>query len=163
MPQGRVVVFDDDHYYMGSVLAELLVGAGCEVTLVTPAPQIALWSQYTLEQPHILRRLRQLGVRMMPNTEIVSIEAGAVRLHNALHREDEGLLCDGVVLVTNRVSNDGLYRELRGEVGTNLHSLRVIGDAEAPNIIAQAVFSGHLAAQEFEEDVTGDTPNFRRE
>ncbi len=163
LPQGRVVVFDDDHYYMGSVLAELLVGAGCEVTLVTPAPQIALWSQYTLEQPHILRRMKQLGVTMLPNTTLAEIEPGAVRLHNTLHAKDTGWMCDGVVLVTNRISNDGLYRDLRGEVGTTFNSLRVIGDAEAPNIIAQAVFSGHLAAQEFEEDVTGDAPNFRRE
>jgi len=34
-----------------------------------------------------------------------------------------------------------------------LKSLRLIGDAEAPNIIAQAVFSGHLAAREFDEVV----------
>jgi hypothetical protein len=30
--------------------------------------------------------------------------------------------------------------------------LYLTGDAEAPNIIAQAVFSGHLAAREFDED-----------
>ena len=36
-PSGsRVVLFDDDHYYLGGVLAELLVAAGLEVTLVTP-------------------------------------------------------------------------------------------------------------------------------
>jgi dimethylamine/trimethylamine dehydrogenase len=36
--------------------------------------------------------------------------------------------------------------------------LRIIGDAEAPNIIAQAVFSGHLAAREFEEEPVEGTP-----
>ena len=39
-----------------------------------------------------------------------------------------------------------------------LNSLRVIGDAEAPNIIAQAVFSGHLAAREFDEEKVEGTP-----
>jgi hypothetical protein len=34
----------------------------------------------------------------------------------------------------------------------------VIGDAEAPNIIAQAVFSGHLAAREFHESPAKGTP-----
>jgi len=34
----------------------------------------------------------------------------------------------------------------------------VIGDAEAPNTIAQAVFSGHLTAQEFGEIPVSDTP-----
>jgi hypothetical protein len=28
MPQGRVVIYDDDHYYMGGVLAELLAQNG---------------------------------------------------------------------------------------------------------------------------------------
>jgi dimethylamine/trimethylamine dehydrogenase len=39
-----------------------------------------------------------------------------------------------------------------------LKSLRLIGDAEAPNIIAQAVFSGHLAAREFDEEPVDGTP-----
>ena len=38
VPQGPVVVFDDDHYYLGGVLAEACVRAGLAVTLVTPAP-----------------------------------------------------------------------------------------------------------------------------
>ena len=42
MPGGRVVIFDDDHYYMGGVLAELLVNNGCSVTLVTPARPMCL-------------------------------------------------------------------------------------------------------------------------
>ena len=37
-PRGqRVVVFDDDHYYMGGVIAELLAKEGLDVTLITPA------------------------------------------------------------------------------------------------------------------------------
>jgi hypothetical protein len=39
-----------------------------------------------------------------------------------------------------------------------LTSLRVIGDAGAPDIIAQATFSGYLAAAEFGEDVREPTP-----
>jgi dimethylamine/trimethylamine dehydrogenase len=36
--------------------------------------------------------------------------------------------------------------------------LQIIGDAEAPNIIAQAVFAGHLAAREFDEEKIEGTP-----
>ena len=36
--------------------------------------------------------------------------------------------------------------------------MRIIGDAEAPNIIAQAVFAGHLAAREFDEEKVEGTP-----
>ena len=47
--------------------------------------------------------------------------------------------------------------------GWKLNSLRLIGDAEAPNIIAQAVFSGHLAAREFDENIDRDETPFRVE
>jgi dimethylamine/trimethylamine dehydrogenase len=56
-----------------------------------------------------------------------------------------------------------LYRQLKGDLDSGkFKSLRLIGDAEAPNLIVQAVFSGHLAAQEFEEKLDGSVP-FRRE
>ena len=35
-PTGRVIVFDDDNYYLGSVVASALAAAGAEVTIVTP-------------------------------------------------------------------------------------------------------------------------------
>ncbi|MEI9904624.1 MAG: FAD-dependent oxidoreductase [Asticcacaulis sp.] len=53
LPAGEVLIYDDDHYYMGGVLAELLTRAGCQVTLVTPAPLVSNWTENTLEQgPH---------------------------------------------------------------------------------------------------------------
>ena len=66
VPQGdRVVVFDDDHYYLGGVLAELLAGEGRQVTIVTPAGRIvSAWSVNTMEQPRIQRRLLELGVEL---------------------------------------------------------------------------------------------------
>jgi len=162
-PSGRVLVYDDDHYYMGSVLAELLVGRGCQVTFVTPAPSIAEWSQNTLEQPHVLRRLLSLGVELYTHSIIDRIEQGGVRLSSALSRHNSSVEADGVVLVTNRISNDGLYSQLREDAAAGrIKSLRLIGDAEAPNLIVQAVFSGHLAACEFEEPPAGKVP-FKRE
>ena len=35
-PVGPVIIYDDDHYYMGNVIAELLRGEGHDVTLATP-------------------------------------------------------------------------------------------------------------------------------
>ena len=55
---GHVVVYDDDHYYMGGVIAESLVNAGAKVTLVTPAADVSAWTHNTLEQIHIEKRLR---------------------------------------------------------------------------------------------------------
>jgi len=57
-----------------------------------------------------------------------------------------------------------LYHELKPALAEGkLKSLRIIGDAEAPNIIAQAVFSGHLAAREFDEKIDPDDTPFKVE
>ena len=56
IPSGKVVVFDDDHYYMGGVLAELCAQKGCAVTLVTPSAFVSDWTANTLEQLQIHRR-----------------------------------------------------------------------------------------------------------
>jgi dimethylamine/trimethylamine dehydrogenase len=53
LPTGQILVYDDDHYYMGGLIAELLSSRGCVVTLVTPAPLVSHWTQYTLEQERI--------------------------------------------------------------------------------------------------------------
>ena len=50
VPSGQVVVFDDDHYYMGSVIAQRIAAGGAKVAPVTPAAFVADWSRNTLEQ-----------------------------------------------------------------------------------------------------------------
>jgi dimethylamine/trimethylamine dehydrogenase len=165
---GDWVIYDDDHYYMGGVLAELLAERGCKVSLITPAPLVSYWSQFTLEQERIQHRLMKLGVKLFPQNILSEIENDCVKLTNTISGEGIELQRDGVVLVSDRVSNDSLYLALtpalheaplwasQREGGIQL--LRIIGDAEAPNIIAQAVFSGHLAAREFEEEQAVGTP-----
>src|SRR5882724_421627 len=61
---GPVVVFDDDHYYLGAVLAEKLRSDGLDVTLVTPADRVSAWTVNTLEQHAIQRRVFALGVEI---------------------------------------------------------------------------------------------------
>ncbi len=159
LPSGRVLLYDDDHYYMGGVLAELLRLQGCEVTLVTPAPLVSYWTQYTLEQERVQRKLMQMSVKLYVQHVLASVEAGSAAISSTLTAATVRLDCDAVVLVTDCLSNDGLYYELKPALGDGrLQSLRVIGDAEAPNIIAQAVFSGHLAAREFDEPAMEGTP-----
>ena len=164
--RGNVVIYDDDHYYMGGVLAELLAMNGCKVSLVTPAPMVSYWSQFTLEQERIQRKLTKLGVKLYPQSVLSEIRKDSVLVSNTVSEEKVELPRDGVVLVTDRKPNDDLYQALRAStafVATNApHSaqreLRIIGDAEAPNIIAQAVFAGHLAAREFDEEKVEGTP-----
>ena len=73
---GQVLIFDDDHYYMGSVLAELLLQQGCQVMFATPAPFIAYWSQFTLEQEFIQRRLMNLGGKVIPAISTAGYQRG---------------------------------------------------------------------------------------
>jgi dimethylamine/trimethylamine dehydrogenase len=159
LPTGRVILYDDDHFYLGGVLAETLAQNGCDVTLVTPAPLVSYWTQYTLEQAKIQERLMKLGVNLIPQTLLMKIEPESVTLTHSISGETTSLPSEAVLLVTDRISNDSLYYELQPALAEGkLQSLRLIGDAEAPNIIAQAVFSGHLAAREFDEEPADGTP-----
>jgi dimethylamine/trimethylamine dehydrogenase len=160
----KILVYDDDHYYMGGVLAELLVQNNCEVTLVTPAPSISYWTQFTLEQNRIHLRLNALGVTLLPSHFIASHTPTTATVTNSLTFAESTLPCDAVVMVTDRLPNDALYHELKPALADGtLKSLRLIGDAEAPNIIAQAVFSGHLAAREFDDAPDPDGTPFKVE
>jgi dimethylamine/trimethylamine dehydrogenase len=149
---------------MGNVLAELLAQHGCDVTLMTPAPVISFWTEFTLEQFKIHKRLLGLGVTLLPNHEIASLGPETATVMNNNSSAATTLPCDAVVMVTDRIPDDSLYHDLKPALAKGkLESLRVIGDAEAPNIIAQAVFSGHLAAREFDESINRDETPFRVE
>jgi dimethylamine/trimethylamine dehydrogenase len=159
LPAGQVVVYDDDHYYLGGVLAELLARQSCRVTLLTPAPLVSYWSQFTLEQERIERRLLGLGVALHPRHVLSAIQPGAATLTHTLTGAAQELACDAVVLVADRLPNDALLSPLQSALTEGrLRSLRIIGDAEAPAPIAQAVFAGHLAAREFDEPAAAGTP-----
>jgi dimethylamine/trimethylamine dehydrogenase len=63
------------------------------------------------------------------------------------------------VLVTQRRSNDGLWRELRG---LDLPALFRIGDCVAPRLIADAIFDGHRLARELDSpDPATPLPHLR--
>lgn len=159
LPSGRVLIYDDDNYYIGGVLAELCAAAGCQVTLVTAAPLVSPWTQYTLEQERIQRRLMGLGVRLITRHLPVEIRPGSVLLNCALTGASLEVERDAVLLIGDRQPNDGLYQALLPALQSGqLDSLRVLGDAEAPATIAQAVYAGHLAAREFDETPAEGTP-----
>ena len=164
LPTGKVIIYDDDHYYMGGVLAELLATNGCEVTLMTPAPTISAWTEYTLERDRIYKRLLNLNVTLLPHHSLASLSPGTATVSQTITSAEATLPCDAIVLVTDRIPNESLYHELKPALADGrLKSLRVIGDADAPNIIAQAVFSGHLAAREFDEIIDPDVTPFKVE
>ncbi|MCC0063497.1 MAG: NAD(P)-binding protein [Defluviimonas sp.] len=167
LPTGRVVVFDDDHYYMGGVLAELLAGAGCKVTLVTPAAYVSDWSRNTLEQGAIHLRLAQAGVRIVLNRGVTRLFSGGVETNCTYTDAREHLDCDAVVMVASRQGRDGLFHDLVARTDhwadAGIRSVRLIGDAEAPGPIAWATYAGHRYARHLDMPETGDALPFRRE
>ncbi|MBU8817221.1 oxidoreductase [Mycolicibacterium goodii] len=155
-PRGRrVVVFDDDHYYMGGVIAELLAADGRDVTLITPAAHVSQWTTNTLEVARIRKRVIRAGVDVRTNTAVTAVTADGVRTA-CVYTGDEGTVsAESVVMVTARLPHDGLYQELLSResewTDAGLLSVRAIGDAWAPATIAAAVWSGHRYAEELDE------------
>ena len=163
--KGRVVIYDDDHYYLGGVIAEKLRREGHEVLLVTPAATISSWSEWTLEQEQTQKLLIELGVEFATQTDLASATTGMVELSCVFTDRLTEKDCDSLVLISERIPNDKLYHSLQ-EKSENLSeagikTLKCIGDCLAPSTIAAAVYSGHLAARELESDQQEEVPFLR--
>ncbi len=159
----RVMIYDDDHYYLGSTIAELCVQQGKRVCLVTPDGLISSWTENTLEQEKIHARLSSLGVEMITLHELQSVAADRAIIASVydsdLKREID---LDTLIMVTSRSPDNKLYLDL-SEHEDSFETLLAIGDCEAPGTVAAAVYAGHLAARNLESDLDFYTPLFRRE
>jgi dimethylamine/trimethylamine dehydrogenase len=145
-PAGHeVVVFDDDHYYMGGVLAELLVKLGHRVTLVTPAALASIHTKASLEQKTIQKHLLGLGITIVANTAVEAIAAGHVTATCVFTGQQTAIPAASSVLVTARRVRDGLYHEI---LSAGLRASRA-GDCFGPSTIAAAVHSGRKFAEDF--------------
>ena len=155
-PGSAVTIYDDDHYYMASVIAELLSSEGYRVTLATEGMCVASWTEYTLEQRHIEKRLLNADVQILVRHQLAEVGEGWLRLTNTLTGEvsdHEG----SVVSVTARLPRDELFKTLKGKI-----PVRRIGDCFGPSIIAAAVYEGHRYAREFDTEIDPDGVPFKR-
>ena len=163
----RVLVFDDDHYYLGGVLAELLAGQGYQVRLVTPAASVSDWTANTLELVKIRQRLIKAGVTVQPDTTILRLGNSAAVTGCVFTGEETPTETDAVVLVTARLPEDSLYTELQARrpdwAQGGISSVYAIGDAWAPATIAAAVWAGRRYAEELDAPVRAEPVPFRRE
>ena len=71
---GPVVVFDDDNFYMGGVIAEQLRGAGHQVTLVTTESVVSAWTAHTMEQHRFQSRVLELGITVVASHNLVRVD-----------------------------------------------------------------------------------------
>jgi dimethylamine/trimethylamine dehydrogenase len=167
LPSGRVLLYDDDHYYMGGVLAELLVRNGNAVTLVTPSSRVSDWTWNTLEQTTIQRRMIEFGIDIRLTHALVALNGQKAEIACVYSGRRLEVACDAALLVTARLPQDGLYRDLENRAGewraAGLKTVKRIGDADAPAPIAWATYAGHRYAEELEEPDIGDRLAFKRE
>ncbi len=159
---GPLVVYDDDQVYLAGVLADHVAagmsGTTVDIHFVTPASMVSPWTEHTLEQQRIQKSLLDAGVSIHTNQRVVAATGSEVTLCCTYTGNLTSLPCSTLVPVTERIPESELYDELvSGDV-----SVELIGDALAPGLIADAVFAGHLAAREFQQE-QADGAEYRRE
>ena len=127
-------LFDDGDTIQGSVLADyqaLAKPVGCQ------------------EELAIYRAMDSVGY-----------DGATLAIEDVWTHQRRVLDCDAVVAVTARLPDDALYQQLRQRAAewadAGIRTLRCIGDAEAPGLIAHAVYAGHRYARELQEPLTGE-------
>jgi dimethylamine/trimethylamine dehydrogenase len=145
---GPAVVYDDDHYYLGHCLAEMLRAHGLEVTLISPLADVSQWSYYTLELRRLEGRLADAGIRCLTRTRVISVEPGRVRIGQPAG--EQWIEAAWFVPVTLRLPHDAMTQALEAREpewrAAGVLSVEAIGDAVAPGTVAAAVYDGARVA-----------------
>jgi dimethylamine/trimethylamine dehydrogenase len=164
---GPVVVFDDDRYYMGALIAEKLKLDGHEVTLITTTPEVSPWTHNTLEQHRVQARVLELGIKVITSQNITRVESDQVHTSCIYTERPDVVAAASVVLVTSRLPNNELHLELTADpvilMDAGIDSVIAIGDCLCPSTIAAAVHDGHRMAQELDAPPENPDMPFRRE
>ena len=124
--------------------AEHLAVAGCRVVLVTPSMAVADDVDITNRVP-LYRRLYELSVTMLPNTDVARVDAGGVVVRNVYTGSESTVSgLERVVVSDAAEACDGLADTLR-QAGR-----RVIlaGDSVSPRGVDIAMAEGALVARE---------------
>lgn len=149
---GPIVIFDDDRFYMGSIVAEVAINTGRTVVFVTSTPNVAAWSENTLEQERIQGRLINMGVEIITSHELFDQQDDILQIACSYSGNICEIHCDTLILVTSRLPNDLLWKELlvKKEYWSDARITTVtrIGDCLQPGLIAMAVQSGHNYVRE---------------
>lgn len=153
----HVLVYDADGYFTAVGMAEMLLAAGKQVTLLTPFPNLSPFMFFTGEAFRVNRELRAQGVKVIPSHILSGITREGLVGQNVWAPDPVRWEADAVVLVTQRQPQDALYDELMADSGRlvaeEIEAVYRIGDCLAPRTIAENIFDGHRLAREID---TGD-------
>ena len=162
-----VLVFDDDNFYLGAVIAEKLTGDGHAVTLVTTASKVSSWTENTLEQHRIQARVLELGIEVVTAHTIAQIHADEVECACIFTNHLRTVTARSVVMVTSRQPDNQIYLALRENpdklASAGIRLVCAVGDCNNPSTIATAIYEGHRVAREFDAAPVDPDMPFRRE
>lgn len=162
LPIGPTLVYDEDNYYMGGVIAEKLKTAGIDVTFCTSSEVVSEWAGKTSERWRIRSHIMKLGIKMELAQALTAFDGKTATLICQFTGKKKQIPMHSVVMVTQRAPRDELYHNILelvdGEPDKLPFTLTCIGDCEAPAIIAAATYAGHRYARQLEEDVDLDQP-----
>jgi dimethylamine/trimethylamine dehydrogenase len=153
-PEGPVVVFDFDNYYLAGAIALHLAAQSGGVTYVTTAGNASAWTFMTNELPLVHRALAKAGVPIHTLKRVTAFDGGSVSIADVYTGNETRLPCRSLVLVGLRKPNDDLYLALTARApdldDAGIATVTCIGDCHAPGAIVHAVHSGHRYARQFE-------------
>jgi dimethylamine/trimethylamine dehydrogenase len=164
----RAVIYDCDGYFTGVSVAERLRLDGMEVEIVTPFGSVAPYMEYTYEARDMARRLEALGVGQSVGMVVDEVTRDGVATSRVVRRDRrEFVTAESVILVTQRRSNDRLYRALESNTqrlrDAGIRALYRIGDCAVPRLIGDAIFDGHRLAREIDSQDPRTPAMFIRE
>lgn len=140
----RVVVLDETGSYAPLGLAEVLAAAGTHVHLVTPAPAVGADAAAELESPHVMPRLRRLGVELIAWHDIDSVEGRRVVLEDVWSGSLDPIeSVDAIVLARQRAPRDALFGELRAAG----RETTLVGDARSPRSTLAVIHEAEALAR----------------
>jgi dimethylamine/trimethylamine dehydrogenase len=173
----RVLVIDADSYYTAISVAEFIADQGKQVAIVAPMPSVAFLTEFTLEAANLHRMMHAKKIKAYTSSWVESCEVNGgvvnARLFSLFRDSPERTtkpgpgvdprvlgtdvdeqIFDTVVLVTARLSNNSVYKELRERkeewAKEEIEGIYQAGDGYAPRLISETVFDGHRIAREIE-------------
>lgn len=138
----RVILLDEGGNWRGGGTAWHLAEAGHEVVIVTPQAMVGRELERSAADVPLRRRLAALGVRFVTESAIIGWQNGGAEVVDLLTGARSHVAADSLVLATTNRADVSLREEL-AERGI---SARLIGDAHAPRLAAQAIHDGRKTA-----------------
>jgi len=120
---------------IGCETADMLASGGREITIVEILSRV-LENMKDLPREALLGRLNKKGVRILTETEVISIEASVVRLRNN-RGEEFSLNADTVIIAIGSEPDITILDSLR----ERFSEVYTIGDAECPGNVGSALRS----------------------